>query len=74
MYLGFFLIRYNLIDELIPDDVEEECKHLYSFAGNKPHKYIKATTLWITKELIPSEKLLKKEDMFDYFRNENIIK
>lgn len=37
-YLGFFLIRYNLTDELIPDDVEKECKHLYSFAGSKPHK------------------------------------
>lgn len=37
-YLGFFLIRYNLTDELIPYDIEEECKHLYSFAGSKPHK------------------------------------
>lgn len=37
-YLGFFLIRYNLPDEKIPDNVNEECKHLYSFSGSKPHK------------------------------------
>ena len=37
-YLGFFLIRYNLPDEKIPDSTHEECKHLYSFAGSKPHK------------------------------------
>jgi hypothetical protein len=37
-YLGFFLIRYNLPkDEIIPESVEEECKHLYSFSGSKPH-------------------------------------
>jgi hypothetical protein len=37
-YLGFFLIKYNLPkDEIIPDGAEEECKHLYSFAGSKPH-------------------------------------
>ena len=37
LYLGFFLIRYDLTNEEIPDNVEEECKHLYSFAGSKPH-------------------------------------
>ena len=37
-YLGFFLIRYNLPDEKIPDSTHEECKHLYSFAGSKPHE------------------------------------
>jgi hypothetical protein len=37
-YLGFFLIRYNLPkDEIIPESVKEECKHLYSFSGSKPH-------------------------------------
>ena len=38
LYLGFFLIRYDLTKEIIPDNVEEECKHLYSFAGSKPHR------------------------------------
>ena len=38
-YLGFFLIRYNLPeDEIIPPNTDEECKHLYSFSGSKPHK------------------------------------
>ena len=38
-YLGFFLIKYNLPkEEIIPDGTEEECKHLYSFAGSKPHR------------------------------------
>ena len=38
-YLGFFLIRYKLPkDEIIPGNVEEECKHLYNFSGSKPHE------------------------------------
>jgi hypothetical protein len=38
-YLGFFLIRYNLPkDEKIPPNTNEECKHLYSFSGSKPHQ------------------------------------
>jgi len=37
-YLGFFLIRYNLPKyEKIPPNTNEECKHLYSFSGSKPH-------------------------------------
>ena len=37
-YLGFFLIRYNLPEEIILPNTDEECKHLYSFSGSKPHK------------------------------------
>jgi hypothetical protein len=38
-FMGFFLIRYELdnIDKL-PGDIAEQCEHLYSYAGSKPHE------------------------------------
>jgi hypothetical protein len=37
-YLGFFLIKYNFPDVIIPPNTDKECKHLYSFSGSKPHE------------------------------------
>jgi len=36
-FMGFFLIRYVLNDIQPPDNIDEKCKHLYSYAGSKPH-------------------------------------
>jgi len=38
LYMGFFLIRYNLTPENIPEGISEECKHSFSFKGSLPHK------------------------------------
>lgn len=37
LYMGFFLIRYTLSEEQIPEGINEDCKHSFSFAGSLPH-------------------------------------
>jgi len=38
LYMGFFLIRYVLTEEQIPEGIPEDCKHSFSFSGSLPHR------------------------------------
>ena len=38
LFMGFFLIRYNITEPIIPEGTHKECEKLYSYEGSLPHK------------------------------------